>query len=495
MKRLNLFSSIMAAFVFLTYAVPVVASPIAVSATLTTADQSQLLATQPLVYFGSGTGSGAYTIQVSPASVLQPWDGVGAAMTDSAATVFDALPASQLQPLLQQLFTQSGAGFNMVRLPMGASDMSASGNYSYDDVAAGQTDPTLAHFSIAHDRTAIIPLLQNIASLNTNLKLLAEPWSPPAWMKTNGSMKGVSGASSNTSQIIAADFPYLANYFVKFIQAYANSGLSIYAVSPQNEPLNTQSGYPSAILTARDEARFIASDLGPALANANLGAVKIFGLEDNYADTAYAQTLLDSSAASYLAGTSFHWYNGNVSSMQTVQDLDATKGVWATEATGTVSCPGGAGSCPVLTGSTFSASGFKTQMEQLTIGVPQNGGRSILGWNLALNQNEGPTNGGCYNCVGVVTVDSSTSPASIYYNTTYYALAHIGKFVSPGANVISTTTQGPTGIQDVGFANPDGTFVLVVFNGGSSSTTFTVAWSGQTFDYSLPAGAAVTFKW
>jgi glucosylceramidase len=484
-----------AIFLFGIWTSNVMAAQVAVSVTVTTANAAQLLSAQPTVYFQSGSGTGTYTIQVSPSSVLQPWDGVGAALTDSSATVLNALPSSQQQALLQQLFTQSGAGFNIVRLPMGASDMSASGNYSYDDMPSGKTDPTLANFSIAHDLQAIVPLLQQISSLNTNLKLLAEPWSPPAWMKTNGSMDGVSGASNNTSQIIALDFPYLAQYFVKFIQAYANQGLSIYAISPQNEPLNTQSGYPSAILTASDEASFVANDLGPALQSANLGSVKIFGLEDDFADTSYAQTLLDSSALSYLAGTSFHWYNGNVSSMQTVQDMAPAKGVWFTEASGTVSCPNGAGNCPTLTQSTFSASGFKTQMQRLTIGVPQNGGRSILGWNLALNQNEGPTNGGCYNCVGVVTVDSSTSPASVYYNTTYYALGHIGRFVSPGANVITTTTQGATGIQDVGFANPDGTLALVVFNGGSSSTTFTVAWNSQTFNYTLASGAAATFKW
>jgi len=473
----------------------VTSAQVAVSVTMTTGDKSNLLASQPLVYFGSGSSSGTYTIQVTPSSVLQPWDGVGAALTDSAATVLDALPSSQLSPLLQQLYTQSGVGFNMVRVPMGASDMSASGSYSYDDMPAGATDPELANFSIAHDLNAIVPILQDISSLNSNMKLLAEPWSPPAWMKTNSSMDGVSGASNSTSQIIAADFPYLANYFVKFIQAYANQGLQISAVSPQNEPLNTQGGYPSAILTANDEASFIVNNLAPALADASLSSVKIFGLEDNFADSSYAQTLLGSSASSYLVGTSFHWYNGSVSSMQTVQAMDTTKGVWFTEASGTVSCPGGAGTCPTLTGSTFSASGFKTQMQELTIGVPQNSGRSILGWNLALNQNEGPTNGGCYNCVGIVTVDSSTSPASIYYNTTYYALGHIGKFVTPGAHVISTTTQDSTGIQDVGFVNPDGTLVLVAFNGGSSSTIFTVAWNSQTFDYTLPAGAAVTFKW
>jgi len=460
----------------------------------TTADGANLLAQQSPKVFGNTTGAGTYTIQVMPTTVLQPWDGVGAALTDSAATVLAALPSTQQATVMQQLFSSSdGIGLNMVRLPMGASDLSASGNYSYDDVSAGQTDPTLSNFSITHDKTAIIPLLQAAYNINSNVKIIATPWSPPAWMKTNGSMKGVSGASMSTSQIYTADLPYLANYFVKFLQAYSAAGLPIYAVSPQNEPLNTNSGYPTAILTAADEATFIGTYLGPAMATAGLSTTKIFGLEDNWADTAYATTLLQTASASkYLAGTSFHWYAGNVSAMSTIQALDATKGVWFTEATGTVTC---GTTCPALTASTFSASGFKTDMQTLVMGVPQNSGRAIVSWNIALNQNEGPQNGGCITCVGVVTVDSSTSPASIYFNNMYYALGHIGKFVTPGASVISTSTQTTNGIQSVGFLNSDGTIVLVAFNGSSSSTTFTTSWNSKTFDYTLPAGAAVTFKW
>lgn len=459
----------------------------------TTADKANLLTQQSSVSFATTAGAGSYTIQVTPSTVLQPWDGVGGSMTDSSASVIASLSTAQQQSVMQQLFSPTaGAGLNMVRLPMGSSDMSSAGNYSYDDVGAGQTDPALANFSIAHDKIAIIPLLQTAFNINNNVKLIASPWSPPAWMKTNGSMKGVSGASTSTSQIVAADMPYLANYFVKFIQAYGTQGLPIYAVSPQNEPLNTQSGYPSAILTAADEATFIGSNLGPALSNAGLGSTKIFGMEDNWADTDYATTLLQSNAAKYLAGTSFHWYNGSVGAMSTIHALDTTKGVWFTEATGTVTCTA---TCPTLTTSTFSASGFRSAMQSLVMGVPQNFGRSILAWNLALNQNEGPQNGGCSTCVGIVTVDSSTSPASVYLNTMYYALGHIGKFVTPGASVIGTTTQSSTGVQDVGFVNPDGTLVVVVFNGGAVTSTFTVAWNGKSFDYTLPAGAAATFKW
>ncbi|NYF79567.1 glycoside hydrolase family 30 protein [Granulicella arctica] len=462
----------------------------------TTANGSNLLAQQNSVTFSSGGGTGSYTITVSPSQLLQSWDGVGAALTDSASTVIAAVPASQQTTVLQQLFSPSiGIGLNIVRLPMGASDMSASGNYSYDDVPAGETDPNLTSFSIAHDLTNTIPLLQSIASINSNLKVIAVPWSPPAWMKTNGSMDGVSGASTATSQIIISDFPVLASYFVKFAQAYAAQNVPIYALSAQNEPLNTQSGYPSAILTASDEATFIANDLGPSLSTAGLSSIKIFGLEDNWSDTSYAQTLLQSSAASYLAGTSFHWYNGSPSAMSTVQALNTTLGTWLTETTGTVSCPNGAGTCPVLSASTFSASGFKTQMQQIIMGSIQNSGRGALGWNLALNQNEGPQNGGCYNCVGLVTINNSVSPAAIYYNTTYYVLGHVGKFVTPGASVIGTTTQGSTGIQDVGFLNPDGSVVVVVFNAASSTQTFNIAEGSESFTYTLPSGAAASFKW
>jgi glucosylceramidase len=97
--------------------------------------------------------------------------------------------------------------------------------------------------------------------------------------------------------------------------------------------------------------------------------------------------------------------------------------------------------------------------------------------------------------VGIVTINNSTSPASVYNNTLYYALGHIGKFVSTGAYVIGTTTQGTTGVEDVGFLNPDGSLVVVAYNGATSATPVTVAWNSENFDYTIPAGAAVTFKW
>ena len=84
----------------------------------------------------------------------------------------------------------SGIGLSLLRTPMGATDFNASGNYSYDDMPAGQTDPTLAGFSIEHDEAYIIPALKEALSLNPSMKIMANPWSPPGWMKTSDSMIG-----------------------------------------------------------------------------------------------------------------------------------------------------------------------------------------------------------------------------------------------------------------------------------------------------------------
>jgi hypothetical protein len=129
----------------------------------------------------------------------------------------------------------AGIGINLLRQPMGATDFSASGNYSYDDVPAGQTDPNLAQFSIAHAQTYLIPLLRLALSINPSLQVQALPWSPPAWMKTSGSMNG--------GNVVTTDFAVLAQYFTRFINDYQQQGVPIYAVSMQNEPLNSTSSY------------------------------------------------------------------------------------------------------------------------------------------------------------------------------------------------------------------------------------------------------------
>lgn len=434
-----------------------------------------LLQAQPSVSFASGHNSGSLVITVDAALQYQQMDGFGGSLTDSSAwLIWNKLGASQQTTLMQQLFSpSSGIGISFLRQPMGASDFSASGNYSYDDVPAGQTDLNLTNFSVAHDAAYIIPLLKQALTVNPNLKVVALPWSPPAWMKTTGTMNG-----GNMNPVY---FPSLAQYFVDYVQAYKLQGIPTYALSVQNEPLYTTTGYPSESLAAADESTFIANNLGPALGGAGLGSVKIFGYEHNWDNTAYPESVLSSSAAQYAAGSSFHCYAGDPSAQSTVETAFPAKDIWFTECSGTV-------------GSSF-AGDLVWNAEHLLIGATRNWARSVSLWNLALDQNSGPKNGTCSNCRGVVTIDDGVSPANITFNVEYYILGHLGKFVIPGAHRIDSNTFGAGSIEDVAFQNPDGSIVLLVLNSAGNAGTFTVTSKGQSFTYTLPAGAVATFSW
>jgi glucosylceramidase len=441
----------------------------------TTGDRAMLLQTQPSVSFATGGSSSGLVITVDPTTQYQQMDGVGGSLTDSSAwLIWNKLSPSQQTALMQQLFSPSvGIGISFLRQPMGASDFSASGNYSYDDMPAGQTDPNLTNFSITHDTAYIVPLVKQALSINPNLEVVALPWSPPAWMKTTGTMNG--------GNMITSYFPSLAQYFVDFVQAYQQQGIPIYALSVQNEPLYSTTGYPSELLAATDEATFIANNLGPALNSASLSNVKIFAYEHNWDNTSYAEYVLGSSAGPYVAGSSFHCYAGDPSAQSTVETVFPNKDIWFTE-------------CSGITSSAF-AGDLVWNAEHLLIGATRNWARSVSLWNLALDQDSGPKNGTCMNCRGVVTIDDSVSPANVTFNVEYYILGHLGKFVVPGAHRIGSNTFGAGSIEDVAFQNPDGSIVLLALNSASSTGTFTVSFNGQSFNYTLPAGAVATFSW
>jgi glucosylceramidase len=157
----------------------------------------------------------------------QEIDGFGASFSDSSAwLIWNKLSSAQQKSLMQQLFsTKDGIGLSFLRQPMGATDFSASGNYSFDDMPSGQTDPNLNNFSIAHDSAYVIPLLQKALVINPAIKIVALPWSPPAWMKTTGTMNG-----GNIDPSTA--FP-LTVLLVKFVQAYKQTGIPIYAIGAE----------------------------------------------------------------------------------------------------------------------------------------------------------------------------------------------------------------------------------------------------------------------
>ena len=186
----------------------------------------------------------------------------------------------------------------------------------------GQTDITLANFNLTADQAAMIPLLKQILQINRNIKLLATPWSAPVWMKDNNS---TIGGSLNPLYYQA-----YANYFVRYIQAMKAEGIPVYAITPQNEPLNPNNN-PSLVMTAAQEATFIKNNLGPAFATAGI-TTKIIGYDHNCDRPDYPLDVLnDAAVRQYIDGSAFHLYAGDISALSQVHNAWPTKNIYFTE--------------------------------------------------------------------------------------------------------------------------------------------------------------------
>lgn len=437
----------------------------------TTSDQSKLLAPQASINFAADAGTNATTITVDENTTYQTIDGFGYCLTGGSASLINGLGANQSTFLNDIFSTSSGhVGSSFVRITIGASDLSSS-DFTYDDMPSGQTDVNLTHFSIAQEMTDLIPVLKKIIAVNPSIKILATPWTAPVWMKTGTSgNNGFTGGSLNT-----AYYDAYARYFVKYIQAMAAQGINIYAITPQNEPLNPYNN-PSMTMQSSEEANFIKNNLGPQFA-ANGITTKIIAYDHNCDQPGYPEAVFaDSGANPYVDGSAFHLYAGDISALSTVHNAYPTKNLYFTE-----QYIGGPGS--------FGGD-FSWHMNNLIIGAPRNWSRVVLEWNLAADPNYNPhTAGGCSNCLGAVTISGNNYTK----NTAYYTVAHASEFVRAGAVRISSNTAGS--ISNVAFKNPDGTKVVVALNTGSSSQSFKIKWGSESFTYTLPAGAAATFKW
>jgi O-glycosyl hydrolase len=417
----------------------------------------------------------ASTIGVDEGRTYQSIVGFGAAFTDSSAwLVYNSLTASQRATLMSDLFDpKGGIGLDMVRVPMGASDFSVTGNYSYDDMPAGQTDPTLANFSIAHDLAYIVPVLKQARAINSKLTLMANPWSPPGWMKTSDSMVG--------GTLKAEDFGALAQYFVKFLQGYDAQGVHINYITPQNEPLYIPGSYPGMGMVPADQLTFIRDYLSPALTTARL-KTGIFAYDHNWEVPGYPETVYsDPNAAAKVAGTAWHCYAGDVAAQTAVHNA------YPNETTHETECSGG-------TWQGTDQQAFNATMA-LLVNSPRNYSQDVLLWNMALDASNGPTNNGCLTCRGVVTIAGSGGNATVTKNVDYYALGQFSKFVVPGAVRIGSSSLADGSIENVAFRNPDGSKVLVAHNTTAAARTFRVQWGGRGFSYTLAAGAAATFTW
>ena len=405
------------------------------------------------------------TIEVNPSQIFQSIDGFGYTLTGGSVEVINNLSPAKKDQLLQEVFGlgENGIGVSYLRLSIGASDLNSS-VFSYNDLPAGETDLTLSKFSMAKDQP-VIDMLKKILAINPNIKLMATPWSPPVWMKDNGSTIG----GSLKPEYLGV----YAQYFVKYIQTMKANGITIDAITPQNEPLHPGNN-PSLLMLAEQQGEFIKNHLGPAFKAAGI-TTKIVIYDHNLDNITYATTILKDAAANpYVDGTAFHLYNGDISAMGTLYNAFSGKNVYFTEQ---------------YTPSNGSFGGdFMWHTKNVIIGSMRNYSKTALEWNLANNGSFQPyTPGGCTVCKGAVTISGD----AFEKNVGYYIIGQASKFVPANSQRIESSQSG--NLSSTAFITPAGKIAVIIQNEGTSPENFNIKYKGNSALTTLPAQSVATY--
>jgi glucosylceramidase len=399
--------------------------------------ERRLVQAASLPWRASSAGTGENAVVLEPGKKFQEILGFGGAFTDAACYVFNQLSAEDRQKVFHQLFHPSEMALNVCRTCVGASDYSTK-LYCYDD---GDPDPELTRFSIEHDRQYILPMLREARKVNPDLFLFSSPWSPPGWMKANGSMLG----GSMRRQYMAS----YANYFLKFLQGYEAEGVPVQAVTVQNEVDTDQDGrMPACVWPQEYEVDFVRHFLGP-LFQQKAVKTRIWLVDHNYNLWGRAICELETpQVRQYANAVAWHGYVGEVDWISRVCEAYPDCEMYWTE--------GGPDYTEPKYGSNWSEWG------KTFAGILRNWCRSITAWNLALDE-KGRPNIGPFSCGGTVTIHSQTH--EITYSGQFWALAHYSRFVRRGARRFDSQGKDKD-LAHVAFENPDGQHVLVLSNSG-----------------------------
>lgn len=433
---------------------------------ITKGDKSQLFQQQIVSATKIQTSNGV--IEVDDSKSFQTMEGFGFALTGGSAALIDALPTAKKKDLLNEIFGKvpNGLGVSYIRISMGASDLDAE-VFSYCDLPKGETDEALNHFNLSQDTFHLIPIIKEALKINPALKIMASPWSPPVWMKSNGQSMG--------GHLLKAYYGTYALYFTKYIKAMQAKGIHISSVTMQNEPEHGGNN-PSLLMTAEEQKVFLRDHLGPQFKD-NKIKTDIVLFDHNADHPNYPISILDDpKAKAYASGTAFHLYLGNESALSKVHDAHPDKKLYFTEQ---------------WTGAKGSFDGdLFWHTEHIVIGTINNWSSAVIEWNLAANAKFEPhTPGGCTECKGAFTIQGE----EISRNVSYYIIGHVAKFVPAGAKRIASSSSNDS-IKTTSFLLPNGKKATIVLNAGGINN-ITLKNNQQTYSITLPAGSVSTIVW
>jgi glucosylceramidase len=480
--------------------------------------------------------SGTTTITIHLDQPRQTVLGFGAALTEATASVVSSLPASKQQEILDAYYGADGSGYTLARTHIGSCDF-ALAQYSYDDSTT--PDPTLAKFSIAHDKALLLPLLKRATTATAGtLKILASPWSAPGWMKDNGQMQG----HGSDGRLLSQYYATYASYLSKYLQAYQAEGVAIWGITTQNEPVGVGGSREGMEWAPSDMNRFIRDNLAPQLKSDGLQATQIFYFDHNKGDVGtdavtWAKTILQDPVTNhYVAGTAVHWYGSTIHTYEAALDainaVDPTKTILFDEGTADALGDTGYGSSSPMFQYSWMKDDFYWKKDGFDWGywfasrvdhpVYEPAYRYIrdiivglnhwyvgfIDWNAVLNRDGGP--GHLRNPVpAAILVDPTVN--GIYYSPIFYILQHFSKFMRPQARVLATTVQLASNVAATDYdgtptqdgqallataaQNVDGSVVVVLFNETRAPIDYAVVLGTQNVSGTLPAQSLQTLQW
>ena len=436
---------------------------------LTARDTANRLTQQGPLHLTSDPKGNLPSIVVDPKRRFQQIEGIGGALTESAAVTLRKLSPGNQKLVLKAYFDRAeGHGYSLCRTHMNSCDFSA-GNYACD---ATPGDVTLKDFNLDREREALLPMIKEARGCSDEpFKLFISPWSPPAWMKTNGEM-------NHGGKLKAEYREAWAQYYIKFIQAYAKEGVDIWGLTVQNEPAATQT-WDSCIYSAEEERDFVRDHLGPALEKAGLGQLKLMIWDHNRdwlvhrARVAYD----DPAAAKYIWGSAIHWYaQEKFENVQFHHDLWPDKPVLFTE--GCQEAGPHISEWPL--GERYARSMIK-DFNRWVVGW--------VDWNILLDETGGPNHVGNL-CSAPVLADTKND--KVLLQSSYYYIGHFARFVRRGAyRVLCATTEDA--MEATAFINPDGTASVIAMNRTEVPQTYTVDSPKGSTVVTAPARSISTF--
>lgn len=411
------------------------------------------------------------TLIIDPKKTFQTIEGFGGALTDAAAETIYKLSKENQEKIFTAYFDkEKGIGYNLFRTHINSCDFSSE-SYAYSEVDG---DVNLEHFTIEKDKQYRIPLIKEaIKRVGSDFKLLASPWSPPAWMKTNNHM--LQGGKLKKEY-----YQTWADYFVRFIQEYKNEGIPTWAITVQNEPMAVQT-WESCIYTAEDERDFVKNNLGPTLEKASLSDVKVVVWDHNRGIMYQrAATIFDDPEASkYVWGTGFHWYSGDhFDNVKQVAEAFPDKKLLFTE-----------GCVFPFDYSKLDNWNWGERYGESIIHDLNNSAAGWIDWNILLDETGGPNHVAnfCY-----APVIGNTKTDEVIFMNSYYYLGHFSKFIKAGARRVICSSNNDN-ILATAAINPNGSLVVVAMNQTDNNTVLKLWIEEKGIQAELPAHSIKTW--